>query len=430
MSSIHIAILALSLSAPAESGATSPGDWPQWRGPNRDGVSAETGLLKSWPKEGPKLLWTFEKTGTGYSSFSVVGNVLYTMGALDEANGNREFVLAIDITTGKERWRTPIGSFYRNNWGGGPRSTPTVDGDHVYALGAQGDLVCLIAADGKKVWSKNLTTDFGGGVPHWGYSESVLIDGDRLVVTPGKAKGAMMALAKKSGDLVWRCEDLKDDAAYSSIIAADVGGVRHYVQQTMQGICGVRAEDGKLLWRIADSNYRVAVIPTPVFYKDHIFVTTGYGAGCKLIKLSKEGDEIKANVVYESKVITNHHGGVVRVGEYVYGHSDKDNQWVCLEFLKSTSRDGPEPAWTSKDLGKGSVSYADGHLFCYGERKGDVVMIKADPTDWQEVGRFTIPKTDPTRSRQGGVWPHPVIAQGKLFLRDTNFLFCYDLKGK
>jgi outer membrane protein assembly factor BamB len=424
MSSIQLAVLALSLTAPSDT------DWPQWRGPNRDGVSKETGLLKTWPTEGPKLLWIFEEGGLGYSSFSVVGNVAYTMGAQDDKNGDKEFVLAIDTTTGKEKWRTEIGKYFRNEpWGGGPRGTPTIDGDKLYALGARGDLVCLALADGAKVWAKNLVSDFGGGVPGWGYSESVLIDGDKLIVTPGREKGAILALDKKSGDQVWRCAELTDYAGYSSIIVAEVGGIRHYVQQTMQSLCGVRASDGKLLWRRADLKYAVAVIPTPIFYKDHVFATAGYGAGCTLVKLSPAENGIKAEKIYANKSIVNHHGGVIRVGEYVYGHSDAGNAWMCLEFMRSDRADGPEPVSKFK-FDKGSSVYADGSLYCFGQSKGEVVKVSPSPDVWKEEGRFTLPKSDTNRSKSGGVWSHPVIADGKLYLRDQNYIFCYDVKAK
>jgi outer membrane protein assembly factor BamB len=430
MSPIQLAVLALSLAAPAPKSSDLPGqDWPQWRGPNRDGISMETGLLKTWPKEGPKLLWTFEDAGIGFSSFSVAGNRLYTMGAQDPDNGDKEFVLAIDTTTGKEVWRTTIGPFYQNSYGSGPRSTPTIDGDKLYALGAKGDLVCLGAADGTKVWSKNLVSDFGGGVPHWGYSESVLIDGEKLIVTPGGNKGAMVALDKKTGEQIWRCEDVKDGANYSSAIVAEVGGIRHYVQQTNSHVIGVRASDGKLLWQRADIGYRVAVIPTPIFYKDHVFVTSGYGAGCALVKLSKDGDGIKAEKVYENKSIVNHHGGVIRVGEYVCGHSDAGGNWVCLEFLKSDKADGPEPASKFK-FDKGSAVCAEGALYCFGQSKGEVVKVTPSPDEWKEEGRFTLPKRDANRSKAGSVWAHPVIAHRKLFLRDQYYLYCYDVAAK
>ncbi|HKB01991.1 MAG TPA: PQQ-binding-like beta-propeller repeat protein [Gemmataceae bacterium] len=428
MSSVALAVFALSVTA-----TPSDANWPQWRGPNRDGISRETGLLKTWPKDGPKLLWTFEKTGLGYSGFSVVDDTLYTMGATNGQNGNEEFVLALDAGTGKEKWRTPIGTYFQKEpWGGGPRGTPTVDGDRVYALGANGDLVCLDRATGKAVWAKNLVTDFKGEVPEWGYAESVLIDGDRLICTPGGSAGAMAALNKETGGVVWRSADFTDQPQYVSVIAADVGGVRQYVTATKAGVYGIRAKDGQKLWGHKVAVNGVATIPTPIFYKDHVFMTSGYSAGCALIKLTPDGDGTKAAVVYESKAITNHHGGVIRVDEYVYGHSDRGG-WVCLPFLKADNRDGPEPV-SSWRFDKGSAVYADGSLYCLAEstggQPGTVAKVTPSPDQWKEEGRFTLPKKDERRSPSGGVWAHPVVSHGKLFLRDQNYLFCYDIKGK
>ncbi len=433
MSPLSVALLALSLTAPAPKGAAVTDDSPQWRGPNRDGHSPSTGLLKTWPADGPKLLWKSDKLGAGYSCPAVAGDKLVVLGAEDAKEGTKEFALCLNPADGKQVWRTPIETAsgkYLYQWGSGPRGTPTIDGDFVYVLGAKGDLLCLKLADGSKVWDKNLVADLGGGVPQWGYSESVLIDGDRLICTPGGAKGAIASLDKKTGDVRWRSTDLKDPAAYASPVITDAGGVKQYVTQTMQSVCSVRADDGKLLWRKTDLSYRIAVIPTPVVYQDHVFVTSGYGAGCELLKLSKDGDGVKADKVYTSKVIANHHGGVVRVGEHVYGHSDTGGQWVCLPFLKSKDGEEPKPEWTSKKLEKGSITYADGLLFCYGERTGDLVAIEASPKDWKEIGRLKLPEKSKLERRMGQIWPHPVVAHGKLWLRDHEMLFCFDLTGK
>lgn len=432
MRSISLAPVALSMTVLGWfGGIVQASDWPQWRGPNRDGISLETGLLKTWPKDGPKLLWTFEECGAGYSSYSVVGDTLYTLGGVDEGNGNRELVLAIDTSTGKERWRQQIGTYFKSGWGGGPRSTPTVDGDQLYALGGNGDLACLSCADGKKIWSKNLVKDFDGGIPYWGYSESPLIDGDKLVVTPGGSKGAMVALNKKTGDVIWRSADFTDGAQYVSMVVSEVGGVQQYVTATAGGVYGIRAKDGKKLWSEKAAVNGTATIPTPIVYKNHAFMTSNYGAGCALIKLTPNGDGIKSAKVYGNNSISNHHGGVIRVGENIFGHTDSGpdaGKWVCLEFTKTGSEDGPEPVSNFK-FNKGSATYAEGSLYLFGESKGEVAKVTPSTGIWKEEGRFTIPKSDPTRSKAGGVWSHPVIANGKLFLRDQNYLFCYDIKG-
>ncbi len=453
--------LATALAA-AAGGAAPAADWPQWLGPNRDGKSADTGLLDKLPEGGPPLVWqveSLEDVGTGYGSPAVVGNRVYVFGGESEKQAPAQVVHCLDAATGKVIWKqkldtTPGG--YSAGWGGGPRGTPTVDGDKLYVLGPTGDLACLATADGKVAWTKNLVKDFGGSIPNWGYSESPLVDGDKVVVTPGAGggggmgrkkgkgpapapaekapepkaaapgKGGVVALNKLTGETIWACGELQDGAGYSSLIPVVVGGVRQYVTQTMQKGVGVRAADGKLLWKAGEINRATAVIPTPVVTPDgHVFFTSGYGAGSELFKLSADGDGTKAEKVYSKNMeVSNHHGGVIEHQGKIFGHSDRAG-WFCLD-LKA----GGDPVWKSKKLDKGSIAYADGHFYCYGEGEGTLVQIKASAEDWQEVGRFTIPKLSPTRPRQGHVWAHPVVANGKLYLRDYEHLYCYDIAQK
>lgn len=408
-------------------GSTVAADWPQWRGPNRDGKSADTGLLKEWPKSGPKLAWKLDDVGAGYGTPAVVGDRVYLIGAEGKKAGATEFVICLSAADGKQLWKTPIQTTqgkFNDNWGGGTRSTPTVTKDKIFVLGATGDVVCVSVADGKPVWAKNVVKDFGGKIPFWGYSESPLVDGNLVVVTPG-VKTGMVALNKDTGETVWQCKEFDDDAGYSSIVPTVVGGVRVYVQQTMKNGVGVRATDGKLLFKVGEIARRTAVIPTPVVDGEGVFYTAGYGAGCEYYKLTADGDGVKAEKVYsKNKVVANHHGGVIELGGKVYGHSDS-NGWVCFDY-----KTGPdEPVWKNKGPGKGSIAYADGHFFCYSESKGELVRIKATPEGWQEAGKFTIPATSQLRKGTSGqIWPHPVVANGKLYLRDYELLFVYDLK--
>jgi outer membrane protein assembly factor BamB len=405
-------------------------DWPQWRGPNRDGVSAETGLLKAWPKGGPKLLWQADIGGVGYGSPAVVGGKVYIAGATDNKDGKSEFVTCFSAADGKQVWKTDVPESkggYLNGWGTGPRSTPTLDGGALYHLGARGELLRLKAADGKQEWAVNLPNDFTGGIPSWGYSESVLIDGDALVCTPGGKKGAVLALDKKTGKQLWRCTDLEDGAGYSSLVPIDVGGVRQYVTQTQAAAVSVRAKDGALLWRKDDLKRAVAVIPTPIVHKNMVFFTAGYGAGCELFKLASKDDKTTAETVYtKNKLVSNQHGGMVRVGDHVYGHTDAGNKWVCFLF-------GPEPEdllWESKQLDKGSISAAGGYLYCYGQQKGTCVLVEATPKEWTETGRLELPAKSQFPRGGGMIWAHPVIADGKLYLRDHELLFCFDVSAK
>jgi outer membrane protein assembly factor BamB len=404
-------LLALTLPAQAD-------DWPQWRGPNRDDVSKETGLLKEWPKDGPKLLWTFKDAGTGYSGPAIVGDRLYTMGA----DAKSDTLYALDTRTGERLWSTEIGPRTSLDRGDGPRGTPTVDGDRLYALGSQGELACLEIAGGKKVWSVNLIKDLGGSRPKWGYSESPLVDEDKVICTPGGSKGTLAALDKKSGAVVWRSKDLKDGAHYSSVIVATVGGVRQYVQTTNRNVVGVAAKDGRLLWQKSEAVNGVATIPTPIFHDDQVYASSGYGAGCVLLKLNADGDRVSAEKVYANKNMVNHHGGVVLVGDYLYGYSDGKG-WVCQNFKTG------EISWSDKTLGKGAVTCADGRLYCFGQDDGKVVLIEATPSGWKEHGRFPIPQKTRERPRGSAIWTHPVVANGRFYLRDHEFIFCYDVKA-
>jgi outer membrane protein assembly factor BamB len=398
-------------------------DWPQWRGRHHDNVSTETGLLKSWPSNGPKLLWTATEAGIGYSGPAIVGDRLYTLGG-DEKN---DFVIAIDATNDKTLWSTLIGPYVQNGYGSGPRSTPSVDGDRLYALSSSGQLACLTTDTGKEVWSVNLTgaNGLGGNRPHWNYSESPLVDSAQVICTPGGSRGTMAALDKETGRVLWRSKELTDAAGYSSAVPATVGGVRQYVQQTMKGVAGVAAKDGRLLWHYLNPKYRVAVIPTPIVHDNHVYATAGYGAADVLLKLTPNGDDIKAEQVYDAeaqKLMDNKHEGVLRVGDYVYGWSDRGNVWLCQEF-----KTGKE-MWRSKQLGKGSLTCADGMLYCYTETDGTVALVEATPKGWHEKGRFTIPSHTKRREYRNNIWTYPVVANGKLYLRDQELLFCYQVK--
>lgn len=402
-------------------------DWPQWRGPKRDGHSADTKLLEEWPEEGPKLLWSVKDAdgiGTGYGQPAVVKGKVFLLGGTGARQNATEFVTCLNARDGTQVWQTKLETSrgnYSDGWGGGPRSTPTVDGDRVFVLGATGDLVCLSADKGKVLWTKNLVKDFNGSIPGWGYCESPLVDGDQLVCTPG-GRGGLVALDKTNGKLLWACKDIKDSAGYSSVMIAEVGGVKQYVQQTMSSALGVRAKDGKLLWKEGEIARRVAVIPSPVIHGDHVFITAGYGAGCECFKLEKDGDGTKATLVYTNRVMQNQHGGVVRVGDYGYGYSDS-GAWMCIDLKKG----GDKPVWQHRGIGKGSISAAGGYLYCYSESDGTLARVKASEKKYEEAGKFKIPQLSKLRPGSGKVWAHPVIADGKLFLRDYEMLYVYDL---
>jgi outer membrane protein assembly factor BamB len=396
-------------------------DWPQWRGPHRTDVSTETGLLKTWPKDGPRLLWTYSDAGNGYSSPAVVGDRLFTMGTRND----RDCVFALDVKTGKEVWSAKFVPVFHQDRGDGPRGTPTVAGDLLYGIGGQGELVCVETATGKIRWQVSLKKDLGGQMMSgWGYSESPLVDGNQVICTPGGSKGTLAALDRQSGKLIWQSKELTDLAAYSSCIVAEVGGLRQYIQVTGSAVAGVAAKDGRLLWRYPKDDFRTAVVPTPIFHDNQVYVTAGYGSGCALLKLTPNGNGTKAEKVYANKNMTNHHGGVVRVGEYVYGFSDSERNWICQNFQTG------ETVWSGqKKLGKGSLTCADGHLYCYSESDGTLVLVEASPKGWKEDGRFKIPRETTIRSSSGKIWTHPVVANGRLYLRDQDLIFCFDVQN-
>jgi len=388
-------------------------EWTQWRGPNREGRSLETGLLKQWPEGGPTMIWKATGLGSGFSSVSISGTQIFTMGD----NGGACYVNALRMEDGKLLWSTKIGKAGAPGWGNfaGPRSTPTIDGERVYVLGQYGELLCLNRADGSKVWEKHLVKDFGGKLPEWGYSESVLIDGDNVLCTPGGSKGAIIALNKQTGEVAWRTGDFKDPAHYSSLVCAVIAGVKQYVQLTADSVVGV-GTDGSVLWH-TERKGKTAVIPTPVVQDNKVYVTSGYGIGCNLFDIQHSDGIFKAREVYANKSMANQHGGAILVGDHVYGYCD-GRGWVCQEL--STG----ELKWTEKKkTGKGSLTYADGRLYLRSESGGTVALIEATPEGYIETGRFVQPDFGKPKT-----WPHPVVAGKRLYLRDQDLLLCYDIK--
>ncbi len=395
------------------SAVSQAADWPQWRGPARDGISLETGLLAKLPAAGPKLVWKSTGLGSGYSSVAVVGDRIYTAGESPESS----FVFALDATSGKQLWATKLGKPGAPGWGGfaGPRATPTFADGSLYTIDQWGELVCFAAADGNELWRKHLEQDLGGKRPEWGFSESPLVDGDHVLVTPGGSKGAIVALDRKTGRSIWQTTGFTDPAHYSSLVLATIGGVKQYIQLTAENVVGVSVK-GEVLWK-APRKGKTAVIPTPVVKDNLVYVTSGYGSGCNLFKINSTGQKFSAEQVYENKMMINHHGGVILLGDHVYGYCDGKG-WTCQELNTG------EAKWQDKTLGKGSLVYADGKFFLRQEDKQcPVAMIKASPEAYAELGRFD----QPERSGKQG-WPHPVIANGKLFLRDQDVLLCFNIK--
>ena len=386
-------------------------DWPQWRGPDRTGISKETGLLKQWPAGGPARLWRVTNLGAGYGSLSIKGERIFVQMIV----GRQSVVAALDRSNGQIVWSKPLGSAGSNDRGSGPRGTPTIDGDRLYALSENGDLACLRVADGAIVWQRNILRDFKGRNINWLISESPLVDGDRVIVSPGGRDATVVALDKMTGKTVWTSKGLSDDAGYASAIVADVGGVRTLMTFTAEAGVGIRASDGKLMWTYPAAANRTANIATPVFSNGKVFYTSAYGTGGALLKLTAQGGEVKAAEAYFTRDMKNHHGGVVLVDGYLYGFNDT--------ILTAINFETGKMAWRDRSVGKGSLTYADGHLYILGEGNG-VGLVEATPAGYREKGRFQIPDSGLP------AWAHPVVSGGRLYIRNQSALAAYDIKAQ
>jgi outer membrane protein assembly factor BamB len=397
----------------------SAADWPQFRGPLRTDVADESNLLKEWPANGPKLLWSAPGYGEGFSSIAIAGDRIYSMG--DKGDGS--FLVAADRSNGIILWAAPVGKPGGNYKG--TRCTPTVDKDRVYGLGQYGDFVCCETATGKELWRKNFLKDFAGQHGGWEYTESPLVDGDRVICTPGGGRATMVAMNKMTGGVVWNgVVPGGDTAGYSSIVIAETAGIRQYVQLMANGLVGFSAKDGKLLWRYGERNDRfgsnTANIPTPIVQGEFIFAAAGYGRGGGLAKLVGSGGGVHAEEVYFNRDLQNKHGGVVLVGDYIYGDRDDSGSPWCAEWRTGKVRWRKEK---SRVDGRGSVSvtYADGHLY-FQYQNGVVTLAEASPDAYKETGAFRIPDAkDPC-------WSHPVVCGGRLYIRNQDTLLCYDVK--
>ncbi len=426
---ISIALLLVCLSLAAWSAVAE--SWPQWRGPNRDGRSPETGLLSSWPEGGPSLAWTARGIGGGFSSVSVTDGRVYTLGDFEDA----QYALALSESDGSILWKTPIGPTWDDDYLG-PRSTPTTDGDRLYIMNTEGDVISLEATTGKELWRRSLPADFGShqmqamGTTDWKYAESPLVDGDRVIVTPGVTGAALVALDKESGETIWEAPIRRlgssgsYGAGYSSMVISHGAGVKQYVQLIGRGLIGVDAETGQFLWgynRVAND---IANITTPIVSGDYVFATSGYGTGAALLRLvpGEEAGTVDAEEVYflEANTFQNHHGGVILDAGYVYTGTGHNRGFpLAVKFEDGEVAWGPE---RNEGSGSAAISYADGRLY-FRYQDGLMILVEATPEGYREHGSFEIPEVEKPS------WPHPVISGGKLYLREQENLFCYDISA-
>jgi len=424
---IATAVLRVSLTLLESRGVAD--DWPQWRGPNRDGHSTEKGIEADWSKNPPKLDWMVEGMGQGYASMSIVDGRLYTSGN----TGGGQSVIAVDAKTGKVLWSKSVTENNPKHGYDGSRTTPTVDGENLYIVSSDGRIVCLKTENGEIVWERPFSEWGGKMMSGWGFSESPLVDGDLVLCTPGAANAMIVALDKKTGKEVWKSTvpqgdaiggGGKDGAGYSSIVVSNGGGVKQYVQLIGRGVIGVRASDGKFLWGYSKVANGTANIPTPIVDGDYVFASTGYGAGACLLKLKKKGkDEVDATEEYflDSKTFQNHHGGMVKIGDYIYaGHQHNKGFPICLEMKSGKVKWGGN---TRPEGGGSAALTAVGDSLVFRYQDGLITVMEASPKGYEIVGSFK-PEYQERES-----WSHPVIVNGKMYLREQNKLMCYDIAG-
>lgn len=403
-------------------GQATANDWPQWRGPQRNGVSREKGLLTAWPKEGPRTAWKLNDVGSGYSTPSIAGNRLYL---ISNDGVSAESVKCLDTADGKPVWATKIGNVgnpkQQPNFPGA-RSTPTIDGDWIIALGSDGDLAALERGTGKERWHKSLRNDFAGKPGQWAYSESPLVDGESVICTPGGSEATIVALNKTNGELIWKCALPEgDEAAYASPIIVETGGKKQYVQLLQKGLVGVEAKTGKFLWRYGKAVSRYgANIPTPLASEGYIY-TAAAGTGGGLVKLKATATGVEAEQVYFESKFPTAIGGAIKAGDYLYGTTGQS--LLCVEFTTGKIK------WEERALGAASICYAEGMLYVHGEN-GEVGLVEASPEGYREKGRFTPPDQPKHQNGMEKAWAYPVVANGKLYIRDHNMLWCYDVSGE
>ncbi|HIE99143.1 MAG TPA: polyvinylalcohol dehydrogenase [Planctomycetes bacterium] len=422
MPSTRSSLVFVALSLMISSSLTAA-DWPQWRGPNRDGRSAETNVDLDWTDGAPELLWRTEGLGKGFSSLAVVDGTIYTTGNTKAGQS----VLARKVSDGTKVWTTTVTDSVPKHGFKGARCTPSVTAEHVYVVSSDGQIACLQRDNGEIVWSKSFQDEWDGKMMSgWGFSESPLIDGDRIICTPGGNDALIVALNRHTGAEIWASDSFtgekgKDGAGYSSVVISEACGVKQYITLVGRGIVSVSADDGAILWTYGAVANTTANIPTPVILDDYVFCSSGYGTGSALLHITKDGEDLNANEEYflNAGTLQNHHGGMIRVGDYLYcGNGHNNGMPTCLKIGSG------EVVWGGKmrGVGKGSAAVTmvgDHLLFRY--ESGELASIAATPDSYQLLGHFM------PDHQEGKSWSHPVVVDGKLFLREQNVLMCYDV---
>lgn len=393
--------------------AGQPASWPQFHGPRRDNVSDETGLLKKWPPGGPKLRWTANGLGFGYSSVSVADGRIFTAGNIDD----NTVVTALDLA-GRTLWQMPNGRAWKGEYPG-TRGTPTIDGARVYHEGPHGGVAGFDAETGEKMWSVNILEKFQSKNIRWALSESLLIDGDRVICCPGGPVTCVVALNKKTGDVVWQSPSADDWAGYASPILVERQGLRMIITLTSRAVVGVNADTGELLWKEKYVSLFDENVLCPVYDNGEIFVSC-LKAGSVKWRINIDGKKASLQEVWRSNEMDNHHGGAVLVDGHVYGSSCIYNhqKWICLDWKTG------EKKYAARGVGKGSLTSAEGLLYTLSERRV-MGLVRATPAGHQVVSQFTIPS-----GGRGASWAHPVVCGGRLYIRYDQYLYAYDVRAE
>ncbi|MFA6239404.1 MAG: PQQ-binding-like beta-propeller repeat protein [Candidatus Hydrogenedentales bacterium] len=388
-------------------------DSPQFRGPDRDGIFPEKGLLQAWPEGGPTLAWKTEGIGGGYAAASVAGDTIYVSGMLEDEVG---YIFALDLA-GKMKWKAPYGAETLDEKATGARSTPTIDGDRIYVMSGLGVLTCMSTADGKPVWQVEAKKVFGGQDTSWAIAESVLVDGDLVFCTPGGPDASVVALNKMTGKTVWTTKGLSEPHAYCSPDVFQFEGHRVLVTMTAKSVVGIDVKDGAVLWTHKhETDYDIHAV-TPVLQGNMLYYTGGYGSGGGMLEVSKDGASVSP--IWSDKNLDCQHHGVVVLDGYIYGAGHNSGSLFCLELATG------KVMWNAEEISQAVVVCADGMLYTYeGPKKGIVSLVKASPEKFEKLGSFVVAKG---RDKH---WAHPAIANGRLYVRYEGVLYAYDIKAK
>jgi outer membrane protein assembly factor BamB len=411
---VSIILLVAGLSSSTRLQAADSAFWPQFHGPGGDNHSPASGLLKKWPSEGPKLAWTAKGIGTGFSSVTLSGGMIFTAGNV----GDDTVVTALG-SDGKQKWQAKCGKAWTAG-PGGTRATPTLEGDRLYYMNPHGDAVCLDAKTGEKIWGLNILKEFGSKNITWALAESLVIDGDHVVCLPGGPKVSMVALDKKTGKTVWKAASAEGDlAGYATPIIIKHGGLRIVLNMTAKALIGVNADSGKLLFRYPHKTAYDVNATTPIFHDGQVFISSGYGTtGSVMLKINVEGEKASVEKVWASRDLDNHHGGVILVDGCLYGaaHNFHGGRWICLDWKTGKMK------YAEKGVGKGSATFAEGMLYTLSEDRG-AGLVEATPEGHKLAGEFKTPA-----GPEGPTWAHPVVCGGRLYIRHGDNLYAYEVK--